>query len=166
MLMILGLNPRVLQCTAIYVKRFLCFLFRGSCHGIASRSAIQLVRGSVQNFTFPARSSSGNNFIIGTPFECLRAWQIDETGSTRGIIKLVCTEKIRFCGSSRLGLRPSPFSSNHSTKTARQFRVMNCPQTPNTFRRLTMAPKLRILDNCVYNFGNRLSDNRQRSRCK
>ena len=25
--MILGLNPRVLQCIAIYVKRFLCFLF-------------------------------------------------------------------------------------------------------------------------------------------
>jgi hypothetical protein len=27
MLMVLGLNPRVLQCIAIYVKRFLCFLF-------------------------------------------------------------------------------------------------------------------------------------------
>jgi hypothetical protein len=27
MLMVLSLNPRVLQCIAIYVKRFLCFLF-------------------------------------------------------------------------------------------------------------------------------------------
>jgi hypothetical protein len=27
MLIVLGLNPRVLQCIAIYVKRFLCFLF-------------------------------------------------------------------------------------------------------------------------------------------
>src|SRR5450756_3090333 len=31
MLMVLGLNPRVLQCIAIYVKRFLCFLFGNPC---------------------------------------------------------------------------------------------------------------------------------------
>jgi len=52
-------------------------------------------RGSVQNLTLPARSSSGNNFMNDSPFNLLFR-KMTKIGSPRAIIKLVCAEKSGF----------------------------------------------------------------------
>jgi hypothetical protein len=74
MLMILGLNPRVLQCTALYVKRFLCFLFGDAINLSVIRLLLIAFLSSSVNAEQPSRkgcvavSKSNMNSALERPF--------------------------------------------------------------------------------------------------